>query len=57
LITGEAFCDPLVGMTDAVDSLPNDIELLKQLLRTRDTELSQARAEASSAEALMRICG
>jgi transposase len=35
------------------DSLPNDIEILKQLVRTRDIELSQARAEASSAEALI----
>ena len=35
------------------DSLPNDIELLKRLVRTRDMELAQARAEASSAEALI----
>src|SRR5947209_20350156 len=47
-------------MTDAIDSLPDDIELLKQLLRTRDAEASNARAEAvnaraeaSSAEALI----
>jgi transposase len=33
------------------DSLPNDIETLKELVRTRDAELAQARAEASSAHA------
>src|SRR5436309_1722860 len=45
-------CVSVVGMnTD--DSLPNDIELLKRLVRTRDMELAQARAEASSAEALI----
>jgi transposase len=33
------------------DSLPNDIETLKQLVRIRDVELSQARAEASNARA------
>jgi transposase len=33
------------------DSLPNDIELLKQLVRTREVELSQARADASNARA------
>ena len=33
------------------DSLPNDIEILKQLVRIRDAELSQARAEASNARA------
>jgi transposase len=33
------------------DSLPNDIEILKQLVRTRDVELSQARADASNARA------
>ena len=37
----------------ADDSLPNDIEILKHLVRTRNAELSQARAEASSAEALI----
>jgi hypothetical protein len=41
----------VIGMTDAVDSLPNDIEILKQLVRTRGAELSQARAEASNARA------
>jgi transposase len=41
----------VIGMTDAVDSLPNDIEILKQLVRTREAELSQARAEASNARA------
>jgi transposase len=38
---------------NADDSLPNDIEILKQLVRTRDAELSQARAEASSVAALV----
>jgi transposase len=33
------------------DSLPDDIEILKQLVRIRDVELSQARAEASNARA------
>jgi transposase len=33
------------------DSLPDDIEMLKQLLLVRDAELAQARAEASSARA------
>ena len=37
----------------ADDSLPNDIEILKRLVHTREAELSQARAEASSAEALI----
>ena len=37
----------------ADDSLPNDIEILKQLLLARQVELAQARAEASSAEALI----
>jgi transposase len=37
----------------ADDSLPNDIEILKELVRRRDTELALARAEASSAEALI----
>jgi transposase len=35
------------------DSLPDDVEMLKRLLRTRDAELARARAEASSAEALI----
>jgi transposase len=35
----------------ADDSLPNDIEILKELLRTRDAELLQAHAEASTARA------
>ena len=34
------------------DSLPDDIETLKQLVRARDAELARARAEASSAAAL-----
>ena len=37
----------------ADDSLPDDIETLKQLIRARDAELSRARAEATSAEALI----
>jgi transposase len=36
---------------NADDSLPNDIEILKQLVRTRDVELVQARAEVSNARA------
>jgi hypothetical protein len=30
------------------DSLPDDVEVLKRLLRARDAELVQARAEALS---------
>jgi hypothetical protein len=41
----------------ADDSLPDDIETLKQLIRARDAELSRARAEATSAEALIAHCG
>jgi len=37
----------------ANDSLPDDVETLKRLLLARDAELAQARAEASSAEALI----
>jgi transposase len=37
----------------ADDSLPDDVEALKKLLRARDAELARARAEASSAEALI----
>jgi len=37
----------------ADDSLPDDVEALKALLRSRDTELARARAEAASAEALI----
>ena len=37
----------------ADDSLPDDVEALKNLLRARDAELARARAEASSAEALI----
>jgi transposase len=40
----------VIGM-NADDSFPGDIEILKQLLRTREAELSQARAEASNARA------
>lgn len=35
------------------DSLPDDIDALKQLVRGRSAELAQARAEASSTEALI----
>jgi transposase len=35
------------------DSLPDDVETLKQLVRAREAELAQARAEVSSAEALI----
>jgi transposase len=37
----------------ADDSLPDDVETLKRLLLVRDAELARARAEASSAEALV----
>jgi transposase len=37
----------------ADDSLPNDIEILKQLVREREAELLQARSEATSAQALI----
>src|SRR6476659_6849969 len=37
----------------AVDSLPDDLETLKRLLRARDAELAQKHAEAASAEALI----
>ena len=37
----------------ANDSLPNDVETLQRLLRAREAELARARAEASSAEALI----
>jgi transposase len=37
----------------ANDSLPNDVETLKRLLLARDAELARARAEASSATALI----
>jgi transposase len=36
---------------NADDSLPNDIEILKELVRTRDADLALARTEASSARA------
>jgi transposase len=35
------------------DSLPDDVETLKRLVLARDAELAQARAEASSVEALV----
>src|SRR5499427_5844120 len=51
--TSAASCDSVTGMSADDDSLPDDIEALKQLVRARDAELAQARAEASSAEALI----
>jgi hypothetical protein len=35
------------------DSLPHDVDTLKRLLLARDAELAQARADKSSAEALI----
>jgi transposase len=40
-------------MMNAADSLPDDVEALKSLLRERDAELVQARATASNADALI----
>lgn len=37
----------------SADSLPDDVETLKQLLLARDAELARARAQASSTEALI----
>ncbi|MGE5388834.1 MAG: IS66 family transposase [Hyphomicrobiales bacterium] len=37
----------------AADSLPDDVEVLKSLLREKDAELAQARATASNAAALI----
>jgi hypothetical protein len=37
----------------ADDSLPDDVETLKRLLRAREAELARARAEASNVEALV----
>jgi transposase len=37
----------------AADSLPDDLETLKQLVRTQQAELARARADASSAEAVI----
>ena len=37
----------------SIDSLPDDVETLKRLLRAREADLARARAEASSAEALI----
>jgi transposase len=41
------------SLMSAVDSLPDDLETLKRLLRARDAELAQKHAEAASAEALI----
>jgi transposase len=40
-------------MVISAEALPDDVETLKRLLRARDAELAQARAEASNAEALI----
>lgn len=40
-------------MMSSADSLPDDVEALKSLLRERDAELVQARATASNADALI----
>jgi transposase len=37
----------------STDSLPDDVETLKQMLRVRDAELAQERARASSTQALI----
>jgi len=41
------------SLMSAVDSLPDDLDTLKRLLRARDAELAQKHAEAASAEALI----
>src|SRR5712675_2234961 len=38
---------------NTLDSLPHDVDTLKRLLLARDAELAQARADKSSAEALI----
>jgi transposase len=43
---------PLLAMSTA-DSLPDDVATLKRLVRAREAELAQKRAEAASAEALI----
>ncbi len=45
-------CDSIVIMS-AADSIPDDVEALKAMLRDRDAELAQARATASNATALI----
>src|SRR5438067_12746658 len=40
-------------MMSAGDSLPDNVEMLKRLVRAREAELAQRRAEAASAEALI----
>ena len=40
-------------MTSADDFLPDDVETLQRLLRSRDAELAPARAHVSSAETLI----
>ena len=44
-------------MMSAADSLPDDVESLKLLLRERDAELAQARATASNATAKKQASG
>lgn len=48
--TSAASCVCVIAMSSD-DSLPNHIEILKELVRRRDVELAQARAEASNARA------
>jgi transposase len=43
----------LLLLMSTTDSLPDNIEALQQLVRERDAELARARAEVSSAEALI----
>src|SRR6516164_1219423 len=51
-LTTAVFCDSLLVMRGD-DSLPDDVEILKRLLAARNAELARARAEVSSAEALI----
>jgi len=51
-LTTALCCDSLLVMRGD-DSLPDDVEILKRLLAARNAELARARAEVSSAEALI----
>src|SRR5262249_53100143 len=51
-LTTAVFCDSLLVMRGD-DSLPDDVAILKRLLAARNAELARARAEVSSAEALI----
>ncbi len=51
-LAGARLCDSIVTMS-AADSLPDDVEALKAMLRDQDAELAQARATASNATALI----